>query len=82
MDPTQTATMEAWGRAKTGMVPTFTVDSLDEGGAQLCPCGIATATPQHVTVASRTDTHKPIREFPARLRPGRCAPRPAPIRQI
>jgi hypothetical protein len=28
-------------------------DSLDEGGAQLCPCGIATATPQHVTVASR-----------------------------
>src|SRR6266545_1286906 len=28
-------------------------DSLDEGGVQLCPCGIATATPQHFTVASR-----------------------------
>ena len=27
-------------------------DSLDEGGAQLCPCGIATVTPQHFTVAS------------------------------
>jgi hypothetical protein len=40
-------------------------DSLDEGGAQLYPCGIATATPQHVTVASQADIHKPAREFPA-----------------
>jgi hypothetical protein len=31
----------------------FTVDSLDEGGAQLCPCSITTATPQHFTVVSR-----------------------------
>ena len=57
-------------------------DSLDEGGAQLCPCGIATATPQHFTVASRTDIHKPARKFPARPKPDRCAPRPAHIRQI
>ncbi len=42
-------------------------DSLDEGGAQLCPCGIATATPQHVTVASRTDIRKPARKFPVPL---------------
>jgi hypothetical protein len=28
-------------------------DSLDEGGAQLYPCGLATATTQHVTVASQ-----------------------------
>jgi hypothetical protein len=40
-------------------------DSLDEGGAQLYPCGIATVTPQHVTVASQADIRKPAREFPA-----------------
>jgi hypothetical protein len=28
-------------------------DSLDEGGARLCPCGLTTATPQHFTVVSR-----------------------------
>jgi hypothetical protein len=39
-------------------------DSLDEGGAQLYPCGIATATPQHFTVASQADTHTPARKFP------------------
>ena len=43
----------------------FTDYSLDEGGAQLCPCGIAVATPQHFTTASRTDVDKPAREFPA-----------------
>jgi hypothetical protein len=44
----------------------FTHNSLDEGGAQLCPCGIATATPQHVTVASRENIHMPTRKFPTR----------------
>ena len=44
--------------------------------------GIATATPQHVTVASRTDIHKPAREFPARPQPNGCALRPVRIRQI
>ena len=28
-------------------------DSLDGGGARLCPCGITTATPQHFAVVSR-----------------------------
>ena len=41
-------------------------DSLDEGGAQLYPCGLATITPQHITVASRTATHMTARKFPAR----------------
>jgi hypothetical protein len=41
------------GAARTGRVPVFTADSLDGGGARLCPSGIATATPQHFTVASR-----------------------------
>jgi len=57
-------------------------DSLDEGGAQLCPCGIATVTPQHVTVASRTNIHKPARKFPAPQQRNGCAPRPAHIHQI
>jgi hypothetical protein len=34
------------------MVPTFTFEPFDKGGVQLCPCGIATATPQTFTVAS------------------------------
>jgi hypothetical protein len=60
----------------------FTDDSLDEGGAQLCPCGIATATPQHFTVASHTDIHMPAQKFPAEPKPDGCAPHPAHIHQI
>ena len=40
----------------TGRVPAFTVVPFDRGGAQLCPCGIATATPQAFTVASLSAT--------------------------
>jgi hypothetical protein len=36
------------------MVPTFTPESFDGVGAQLCPCNIATATPQAFTMASRS----------------------------
>ena len=57
-------------------------DSLDEGGAQLYPCGLATTTPQHVTVASRTATHMTARKFPAPIHRHGCAPRPAHIRQV
>jgi hypothetical protein len=53
-------------------------DSLDEGGAQLYPCGIATATPQHVTVASRTVTHTTIREFPTPTPSARVRTAPGP----
>jgi hypothetical protein len=38
------------------MVPTFTLQPFDGVGAQLCPCNIATATPQNFTVASRSAT--------------------------
>lgn len=38
------------------MVPTFTLEPFDGVGAQLCPCNIATATPQAFTVASRSAT--------------------------
>ena len=60
----------------------FTYNSLDEGGAQLCPCGIAMVTPQHFTMASRADIHMPTRKFPTRPRRNGCAPHPAQIHQI
>ena len=81
MDPAQPSCRMHDRRAGTETVPVFTVDSLDEGGAQLCPCGIATATPQHFTVASGTDIHMPTPKFPAETSDG-CAPHPAHIRQI
>ena len=43
------------GEGTDGMVPTFTSQPFDRVGAQLCPCNIATATPQPFTVASRAD---------------------------
>ena len=60
-------------------------DSLDEGGAQLCPCGLATATPQHFTVASRRTSTRPPRSSPTArtsFRTAGCAPLPAHIRQV
>ena len=54
-------------------------NSLDEGGAQLRPCGIATITPQHFTVASRANIHMPTREFPTRPTPEMGAHRTRPI---
>jgi len=38
------------------MVPTFTLEPFDGVGVQLCPCSIATVTPQTFTVASRPTT--------------------------
>jgi hypothetical protein len=38
------------------MVPTFTLKPIDGVGAQLCPCGFATSTPQAFLVASRPAT--------------------------
>src|SRR5829696_10449866 len=59
-------------------------DSLDEGGARLCPCGLATATPQHVTVASDRTTHESARSSPTagHTSGGGCAPLPAHIHQV
>lgn len=37
------------------MVPTFTMESIDEGGARLDPDSIATPTPQFFDVASPPD---------------------------
>ena len=40
---------------RPGMVPTFTTESIDEGGARLDPDSIATPTPQTFGVASSPD---------------------------
>ena len=58
------------------MVPTFTFRPFDGVGAQLCPCSIATATPQAFTVASRpaTSTGQGV---PRTIRCG-CALQPSP----
>jgi len=55
-------------------------DSLDEGGAQLYPCGIATATPQHFTVASRQTSTWPPRSSPTSPRSGAHRTRPISAR--
>ena len=39
-----------------GEVPTFTLQPFDGVGAQLCPCSLATTTPQTFAVASRSAT--------------------------
>ena len=53
------------------VVPTFTLKPFDGVGAQLCPCNLATATPQSFTVASR----------PATLT-GQRVPRPAEASRV
>jgi hypothetical protein len=50
--PARANTLAAHGRAGRDGSRVH-CDSLGEGGAQLYPCGLATATPQHFTVASQ-----------------------------
>jgi hypothetical protein len=54
------------------MVPTFTLQPFDGVGAQLCPCNIATATPQNFTVASWSAT-SPDTEVPRTFEKCECA---------
>ena len=51
------------GKGTGGMVPTFTLQPFDRVGAQLCPCNLATATPQTFTVASRVDTANRLKSY-------------------
>ena len=67
------------GRA--GTVPTFIREPFDGIGTQLCPCTIATTTPQSFTVASPTgDITQPRSSPPARGRRVRDATRPTSAR--
>ena len=58
------------GEGTAEMVPTFPVEPFDGVGAQLCPCSIATTTPQTFTVASRpaTLTSQGVLRAEARMR--------------
>ena len=62
------------------MVPTFTLEPLDGVGAQLCPCSIATTTPQAFTVASRSATSTDRRSSPHIFVRVRAATRPRSTR--
>ena len=66
------------------MVPTFTTESIDEGGARLDPDSIATPTPQSFDVASPPDQQTGFGVDPrtanAAVPITRCTP--APIRQV
>jgi hypothetical protein len=64
MDPAPNRTGMC-GQGGTGTVPVFTDRSLVEVGARLYPRGIATATPQHFTVASGQACANPGQEFSA-----------------
>jgi hypothetical protein len=71
------------GRTAAGQIPggSRVHCALDEGGAQLCPCGIAVSTPQTFPTASRAATANHPRSSPTPSRDG-CAPRPAHIHQV
>jgi hypothetical protein len=57
------------------MVPAFTFEPFDKGGVQLCPCGIATATPSGIHRGLWTSDMEPVVEFPEPSGSGaRCNP--------
>jgi hypothetical protein len=78
----QTPCWRRGARGRTGTVPVVTRCSIVEGRARLCPRGLVTATPQHVTVASPHDRNRSRGEFPTDRVIGRDAPHPAPIHQV
>jgi len=56
------------------MVPTFTLEPFDGRGAQLCPCSIATGTPQAFPVASSFGDIDRPRSSPCQRTDARCCP--------
>jgi hypothetical protein len=79
MRPARLPTPDVQGQGQDRDGSRVHCDSLDEGGAQLYPCGIATTTPQHFTVASQDDIHMTARKFPAPARtPERVRTAPSP----
>src|SRR5262249_14428529 len=68
-------------RSRDRAVPVFTASSLGEGGARLCPSGLAAGTPQAFPAASLAALKDRPGSSPPVMK-DRCAPRPAPIRQV
>lgn len=80
--PSPPPELDARQEGGTGTVPVFARCSIVGVGARLCPGGLATATPQHFTVASPRDRNRPPGEFPASRISSRDAPHPALIHQV
>ena len=80
----QTAPPAAGIRVRTGTVPMFTAARSMKEEPCCYPCGIATANPQHFTVASWQSWIKPPESSPGadQLTCAGCAPHPAHIHQI
>ena len=75
------APLAAASAGRAGTVPTFIREPFDGIGTQLCPCTIATTTPQTFTVASRPAT-SPSPEVPRRPKPAGARCNPTHIRQV
>jgi len=62
------------------VVPTFTTESIKEGGARLYPGSLAMLTPQTFSMASPPDLKAGFGVDPRRKRRPRAAPRPVSVR--
>ena len=71
------APLAAASARESRTVPTFIREPVDGIGTQLCPCTIATTTPQAFTVASPTSDFTQPRSFPP-AEAGECAVQPNP----
>ncbi len=80
----QTTPLATRIRVRTGTVPMFTAARSMKEEPCCYPCGIATANPQHFTVASWQSWIKPPESSPGadQLTRTGCAPHPAHIHQI
>ncbi len=75
--PAPSRLLAAEGTAE--IVPTFTPEPFNGLGAQLCPCNLATPTPQTFSVASRSATLTDLRSSPHAVRV-RVATQPRSVR--
>jgi hypothetical protein len=78
-DPARTTALADAAAGRPATVPVFTIDSLVEGGARLCPSGLAASTPQTFPAASRSPASRLPQSPPPPMRwRVRAAPGPDP----
>lgn len=70
------------GEGTAGMVPVFILEPFDGRGAQLCPCRLATGTPQAFPVASPPGDLDRPGSSPLDERRADARGSPAQIRQV
>src|SRR4051812_3281240 len=76
VDPARPVTLAAWRRGEDRDGSRVHCDSLDGGGARLCPCGLTTDTSQHFHRGLPVD--RPIRPRSSPPTFSGCAP-PRPL---